>query len=78
MDDSKGELRAGSYASVLLNLASDAQLLSIPASALILDQKRLRVAVVDQGDRVHFKRVAIARDLGKEIEIATGSPRQIK
>ena len=54
------------YASVLLNLASDAQLLSIPASALILDQERLRVAVVDQGDRVHFKRVAIARDLGKE------------
>ncbi|SIO67481.1 regulatory helix-turn-helix protein, lysR family [Bradyrhizobium erythrophlei] len=44
----------------------DAQLLSIPASALILDQEGLRVAVVDQGDRVHFKRVAIARDLGKE------------
>ena len=62
----KGELRSGSYATVLLNLASDAQLLSIPASALILDQEGLRVAVVDQGDRVHFKRVAIAHDLGKE------------
>ena len=62
----KGELRSGSYTTVLLNLASDAQLLSIPASALILDQEGLRVAVVDQGDRVHFKRVAIARDLGKE------------
>jgi DNA-binding transcriptional LysR family regulator len=44
----------------------DAQLLSISASALILDQEGLRVAVVDQGGRVHFKRVAIARDLGEE------------
>jgi hypothetical protein len=36
-------------------------------------------AVVDQGDRVHFKRVAIARDLGKEgRDKRLGSPRQFK
>lgn len=71
-DNSKGELRPGGYADVSLKLTSDSQPLSIPASALVFGSKGLRVATVDGSDRVLFKNVTIARDLGREIEIATG------
>jgi hypothetical protein len=39
---------------------------------LIFDQNGLRVATVGPNDRVLFKKVTIARDLGREIEIASG------
>jgi RND family efflux transporter MFP subunit len=71
-DNSKGELRPGGYADVSLKLSGDSQPLSIPASALVFDNKGLRVATVDGSDQVLFKAVTIARDLGREIEIATG------
>jgi len=68
----KGELLPGSYANVRLGLSSEGQPLRIPASALIFDKSGLRVATVGAGDRVVFKQVTIARDLGRDIEIATG------
>ena len=46
--------------------------LHIPASALIFNQNGLRVATVNSDDKVLFKTVTIARDLGKEIELASG------
>lgn len=72
IDNPKGELRPGAFANVKLALSSNAQPLSIPASALIFNSSGLRVATVSPGDRVLFKTVTIARDLGREIEIATG------
>lgn len=72
LDNSTGELRPGAYADVQLNLTRDTQPLSIPASALIFNNSGLRVATVTPADKVLFKTVTIARDLGREIEIATG------
>jgi membrane fusion protein, multidrug efflux system len=72
LDNSKGELMPGGYANVKLNLARDASPLHIPASALIFDQKGLRVATVGADDKIVFKTVTIARDLGREIEIGSG------
>ena len=46
--------------------------LHIPASALIFNQDGLRVATVGPDDKVLFKTVTIARDLGREIELASG------
>ncbi|HEU0083708.1 MAG TPA: efflux RND transporter periplasmic adaptor subunit, partial [Bradyrhizobium sp.] len=46
--------------------------LHIPASALIFNQSGLRVATVDPDDRIKFKTVTIARDLGRDIELASG------
>ena len=62
----------GGYANVRLELPRDLQPLHIPASALIFDQNGLRVATVGTDDKVLFKTMTIARDLGREIEIATG------
>jgi RND family efflux transporter MFP subunit len=72
VDNAKGELLPGSYANVRLEMSGDGLPLHIPASALIFDKDGLRVATVGAGDRVVFKKVTIARDLGREIEIATG------
>jgi multidrug efflux pump subunit AcrA (membrane-fusion protein) len=62
----------GGYANVRLSLQRDTVPLHIPASALIFNQNGLRVATVGPDDRVLFKTITIARDLGKEIELASG------
>ncbi|SDH86563.1 MULTISPECIES: efflux RND transporter periplasmic adaptor subunit [Bradyrhizobium] len=72
LDNSAGELMPGGYANVRLNLQRDAVPLHIPSSALIFNQNGLRVATVGPDDKVLFKAVTIARDLGKEIELASG------
>ena len=72
LDNSAGELLPGGYASVRLSLQRDSVPLHIPSSALIFNQKGLRVATVGPDDKVVFKTVTIARDLGREIEIGSG------
>jgi len=62
----------GGYANVRLTLQNDTVPLHIPASALIFNQSGLRVATVGPDDKILFKPVTIARDLGREIEIASG------
>ena len=72
LDNAAGELMPGDYANVRLSLQRDGVPLSIPSSALIFDQSGLRVATVGPGDRVVLKTVTIARDLGRDIELASG------
>ena len=72
IENTNNELRPGAFANVKLALTRDVQPLSIPASALIFNNSGLRVATVSAGDKVMFKTVTIARDLGRDIEIATG------
>jgi len=71
-DNSSGELMPGAYANVRMSLVRDGVPLHIPASALIFNQNGLRVATVGPDDKVQFKTVTIARDLGKDIELASG------
>jgi len=72
LDNAAGELMPGSYATVRLYLDRPTVPLNIPASALIFNQDGLRVATVDAKDRIVFKPVTVARDLGKTIELASG------
>jgi membrane fusion protein, multidrug efflux system len=72
LDNASGELMPGAYSSVRLTLQRDGVPLHIPSSALIFNQNGTRVATVGADDKVKFKAVTIARDLGREIEIATG------
>src|SRR6195256_1363436 len=72
LDNAKSELMPGGYANGKLSLQRDAVPLHIPASALIFNKDGLRVATVGPDDKVLFKTVTIARDLGREIEIASG------
>src|SRR5205085_9563048 len=72
LDNSSGELMPGGYANVRLSLQRDTVPRHIPASALIFNQSGLRVATVGADDRVLFKTVTVARDLGRDIELASG------
>jgi membrane fusion protein (multidrug efflux system) len=72
LDNAAGELMPGGYANVRMSLARDSVPLHIPASALIFNQNGLRVATVGSDDKVLFKTVTIARDLGRDIELASG------
>ncbi|WP_254459051.1 efflux RND transporter periplasmic adaptor subunit [Xanthomonas sacchari] len=72
VDNQDGKLLPGGYASVRFDLPADAALLRVPASALVFDDKGLRVAVVDAHDTVVFKPVTIARDYGKTVELGSG------
>jgi RND family efflux transporter MFP subunit len=72
VDNAQRELMTGSYANVRVELPTPSAAISVAASALIFDRSGLRIATVGEGDRVVFKPVMIARDLGNEIEIASG------
>ena len=72
LDNPRGELMPGGYANVRMSLQRDTLPLHIPASALIFNQNGMRVATVGPDDKVLFKTVTIARDLGKDIELASG------
>jgi RND family efflux transporter MFP subunit len=72
VDNKAGELLPGGYASVRLDLAGRADVLSVPASALIFDARGLSVATVGADHRGVIKPVVIARDLGKVVELGSG------
>jgi RND family efflux transporter MFP subunit len=72
LDNSSGALMPGGFANVRLVLQGEDAPLHIPSSALVFDQKGLRVATVTPDNKILFKPVTIARDLGREIEIAGG------
>jgi RND family efflux transporter MFP subunit len=72
VDNSAGEMMPGDYASIHLQIADATRVLRVPSSALIFDAKGLSIATVDANSRVVVKPVSIARDLGADIELASG------
>jgi len=72
VDNPDGELLPGGYASVRLDLKPHAKVLSVPASALIVNANGLTVATVGADDKIVVKPVTLARDLGKTVEISSG------
>jgi RND family efflux transporter MFP subunit len=72
VDNANGELLPGGFAQVSLDLPTNANVLNVPASALLFDASGLRVATVGADNTVVLKKVTIARDLGKVIEIGSG------
>jgi RND family efflux transporter MFP subunit len=72
VDNSAGELMPGDYASIRLQAAAPANLLSVPGSAILFDARGLSIATVNGDNRVILKSVTINRDLGTVVEIASG------
>jgi RND family efflux transporter MFP subunit len=72
VDNEAGELVPGAYASVHFKLPLAAVNLSVPASALIFDHRGLQVATLGPGNRVVFKPVKVARDMGDSVDISSG------
>ena len=71
VDNAAGQLMPGAFANVRFDLPTMGNM-SVPASAVIFDHSGVRVATVGADNRVAFKPVQIARDLGDVIEISSG------
>lgn len=67
----KAELYAGMYGQVKLNVTQKAPPLRVPTSALVYNAKGTRVAVIVSG-RIQFREIVPSRDLGQDMEIASG------
>jgi RND family efflux transporter MFP subunit len=72
VNNEAGELFSGAFANVRFDLPLASVNLRVPASALIFDHSGLRVATVGSDNRVVFKAVKVARDLGDVVEISSG------
>jgi RND family efflux transporter MFP subunit len=73
VDNREGDMMPGDYASIHLQIASTAHVLSVPSSALIFNAQGLSIATVDSRNRVLIKAVSIERDLGSIVELDAGS-----
>jgi RND family efflux transporter MFP subunit len=72
VDNQAGELLPGAFANVHFDLPLASADLSVPASALIFDHNGVRVATIGPENRIDFKPVSIARDLGDVVQISSG------
>ncbi len=72
MGNKNGKLFSGSYVEARFNLPSEASIFRLPVSALLFRKEGMEVATVDADNHVRLKPVTIARDLGREVEVASG------
>lgn len=66
-----GTLRPGIYCTVDLFIPRKTPSVIVPADAIVFDENGLHVAVVSDGV-VHMRKISIARDFGKEVEVHDG------
>ncbi len=71
IDNKGGKLLPGAYVFVHFKIPTQAQLLSIPANAVLFRAQGMQVAIVKDG-KVHLQHVTIGKDNGKTLEIASG------
>lgn len=62
----------GSYATVRLTAPVEKSVFTIPSTALVFQEHGAQVAVVTEGDHVHFKAITVGRILDSAIEVADG------
>ncbi|ULA65212.1 MAG: HlyDD23 domain-containing protein [Nitrospira sp.] len=62
----------GSYAAVRLTAPVEKSVFTIPSTAMVFQEHGAQVAVVAEGDRVHFQSITVGRILDSAIEVADG------
>jgi RND family efflux transporter MFP subunit len=72
LPNAKGELLAGMYVDVSLDVAVTHQVVRVPSSAIIADSRGVHVAVVDSAGKVHLVAVTTGLDNGTTIELVAG------
>jgi RND family efflux transporter MFP subunit len=70
--NSTGQLFPGAYTSVHFKIRPKTPTLLVPAVSLIFRSQGLRVAKVDQDNRVRLLPVTLGRDLGNTVEVVAG------
>jgi RND family efflux transporter MFP subunit len=71
-DNAAGKFFGGSYCNVHFELPTDANLVTIPSTALVTGNQGMQVATLDGNNKVVFKSVQLGRDLGDSVEVIAG------
>jgi RND family efflux transporter MFP subunit len=71
-DNSAGKFFGGSYCNVHFEIPTDANLVTIPSTALISGNQGTQVATLESNDKVVLKSVKLGRDLGDSVEVIAG------
>jgi len=72
LPNAKGELLAGMYVDVSLDVAVSHQVVRVPSSAIIADARGVHVAVVDGAGKVRLVTVTTGLDNGTTIDLVAG------
>ena len=68
----KHELITGMYAEVKLTLPSPHKVWEVPATTVLTDARGIRVAIVEDDNKLHMSPVIVERDNGATMELANG------
>ena len=71
-DNAEGKLWPGSFAEVRFHIPAAQGRLLLPTTALVFGRKGLEVAKVDGTNKVTLEAITVGRNLGNEVEIASG------
>lgn len=72
IDNEDGALWPGSYATVHLTAPVERNILTVPTTSLVFQEHGAQIAMVSEGDRVHFKTITLTRVLDNAMEITEG------
>jgi RND family efflux transporter MFP subunit len=71
-DNSDGKLLGGAYCRVDFRIPGDPNMVHLPATALMLVNRGVQVAVLGDGNKVVLKSVQLGRDFGDSVEVTAG------
>lgn len=72
IDNEDRALWPGSYATVRLSAQVEEGALTVPATALVFDEKGTQVATLTEKDEVHFQPISVTRILDSAVEVSAG------
>jgi RND family efflux transporter MFP subunit len=71
-DNTAGKFFGGSYCNVHFQVPNDANLVTIPSTALVTGNQGTQVATVDSNGKVVLRKVQLGRDFGDSVEVVAG------
>src|SRR6266403_1130615 len=71
-DNAAGKFFGGSYCNVHFEIPADANVVTIPSTALVTGNRGTQVATLDSSDKVVLEQVQLGRDLGDSVEVVSG------
>lgn len=71
-DNPDGKLLANTYCKVALRIPGDANMVRIPATALIPADRGVQVAVLGDNNKAILKSIQLGRDFGDSVEVTAG------
>jgi RND family efflux transporter MFP subunit len=71
-DNRSHALWAGMYGTMHIEVHNAHPTLTVPTSAMMFESDGTQLALVDEANKIHFKKVTVGQDLGTRLEILTG------